>query len=256
MFRESFGDAEELREKITREIHRYELAHAAGPVDAPALLQAADQLLPDSRGDRQSGTPMLRFALVGGPVRQIIRPAELEADALSAALHQRAMFFAPKLFDPTRGVERSIERDALVLSQERGASIRLDERAAIVLGLPLEKSRSRDRSGFGGIMLGIIEETVVAELASAVAFADWALDHVDPTQRLTHVALTARIDASDYLGWLTQAEQDASPNSGSMSMGRAPQNPAHLHRPRAALKFDAQRIAEDVMVPLRRQWKT
>jgi hypothetical protein len=38
-------------------------------------------------------------------------------------------------------------------------------------------------------------------------------------------------------------------------MGEAPRQLVTLDRPRAALKFDAARLAEDLMVPLRRQWK-
>ena len=60
----------------------------------------------------------------------------------------------------------------------------------------------------------------------------------------------------DHLGWRTQAEQDASPSSGTMRMGEAPARPSVLDRPRAAMKFDAARLAEDLMVPLRRQWKS
>ncbi len=54
------------------------------------------------------------------------------------------------------------------------------------------------------------------ELANAIAFTAWLLDHADATQRITHVAMAAKIEASDHLGWRTQAEQDASPNSGTV----------------------------------------
>ena len=93
------------------------------------------------------------------------------------------------------------------------------------------------------------------ELANAIAFTAWLLDHADATQRITHVAMAAKIEASDHLGWRTQAEQDASPNSGTMRMGGTPDRPAVLDRSRAALKFDGVRLAEDLMVPLRRHWK-
>ena len=79
---------------------------------------------------------------------------------------------------------------------------------------------------------------------------------MDPTQRLTHVAVAASIEASEHLGWRTQKEQDASPHSGQMRMGGAAGlAPTCVDRPRAALRFDATRLAEDLMVPLRRQRK-
>ena len=66
------------------------------------------------------------------------------------------------------------------------------------------------------------------------------MDKVDPTQRLTHVAVAAKISDADYLGWRTEREKDANPNSIT---------------PRAALRLDAARIVEDLIVSLRRQWR-
>jgi hypothetical protein len=93
------------------------------------------------------------------------------------------------------------------------------------------------------------------ELAAAMTFGAWLLDKIDPTQRLAHVALAASIEASDHMGWRTQAEQDASPNSGTMRMGNGQRPISSTDRPRAALRFQATEIAEDLMVPLRRQMK-
>ena len=152
------------------------------------------------------------------------------------------------------GVQRGIDGDALVLEQEGGARIALKESGQIALRLPLERRPRRGRGG-GGLTLAIIEESVVRELTNAIAFSAWLLDHLDTTQRITHIAMAAKIEASDHLGWRTQAEQDASPNSGTMRMGGTPDRPAVLDRPRAALKFDGVRLAEDIMVPLRRHWK-
>ena len=38
-----------------------------------------------------------------------------------------------------------------------------------------------------------------------IGFSGWALDHVDPTQRITHVAMQAKVDASEHLGSPTEA---------------------------------------------------
>ena len=50
-------------------------------------------------------------------------------------------------------------------------------------------------AGFG---FSIIEETVLRRLTVGLGFANLLLDRVDPTQRLTHIAIAAVIDASDY----------------------------------------------------------
>lgn len=253
-FREGFRDAEQLRQLITRAVHGYELAHASGPLDFAVLARDAEAMLADLHRDRAQGELVLRFAIVGGPRRQVLRPVELEDEGLVDAIHQHAMFSTPRLFEREAATERRIEGDTLVIEQEGGARISLGERGQIELRLPLERS-GKQRRAFGGFMLAIIQESVVRELANAIAFSSWLLDHVDATQRITHVSMAAMIEASDHLSWRTQAEQDASPNSGTMRMGEAPRRPAVLDRPRAAIKFDATRIAEDLMVPLRRQWK-
>ena len=118
--------------------------------------------------------------------------------------------------------------------------------------LPLERVEQRARSGFGG--LAIIEEVVVRQLTVAMAYADWVFERIDPTQRLTHMAISASIEANDFLGWRTQAEDDASPGSGQMRMGRD-ENPAPIHVDcrRAALRHETKALADDLMVPLRRQ---
>jgi len=252
LFREGFQGPDQLRLLITRAIHRYELSHAAAPLDVRALRQDAEAMLDERRRDRQQDGPFLRLAIAAGPSRQLLRPAELEGEALADAIQQRAMFGSPRLFERELGVERGLDDDALVLQQEGGGRISLKESGYIDLKLPLERRSARGH-GYGGLMLAIIEESVVRELANGIAFSAWLLDHVDATQRITHVAMAAKIEAPDHLGWRTQAEQDASPNSGTMHMGSAPDRAAVLDRPRAALKFDATRLAEDLMVPLRRQ---
>lgn len=55
----------------------------------------------------------------------------------------------------------------------------------------------------------------------------------------------------------TQAEQDASPNSGTMRMASGQKSPTcSTDRPRAALRFQPAELAEDLTVPLRRQMKS
>lgn len=184
----------------------------------------------------------------------MLRPAELEAPKLVDAVHQQALFGEPRLFAKSKGVTPSIFESALVLEQEGGARIQLRENGSLSLRLPLNRSENTSRNGFGAF--AIIEEDVLRGLTAAIAFSAWLFETIDATHRIAHVAMAASIEASDHMGWRTQAEQDASPNSGNMRMG----GPAHAptsatDRPRAALRFQSTEIAEDLMVPLRRQLK-
>jgi hypothetical protein len=254
-FRESFKTADELRNLVTRAIHDFQLANAAGPLDVGALSAAALGLLPKARQNSQASSPILHVAIAGGPIQRLLRPAELEAAALGDAIHQQALFVEPKLFAKSKGVEHSIDGSTLVVEQERGARIRVGEDGSLLLSLPLERTEGGRRNGFGAF--AVIEEDVLRELAAAMAFGAWLLDKIDSTQRLTHVALAASIEASDYMGWRTQAEQDASPNSGTMRMSNGQKPPtSSTDRPRAALRFQAAELAEDLIVPLRRQMRT
>lgn len=252
LFRAGFNSPEELKEHVTRAIHRFEVSQAGTPLDVPKLRSIADEMLAvgmQTRGGFQ-GAPRLRVAAAAGPRQRILRPADLESEALIDAIHQQALFGSPRIFDRSLGVEKRIEDDALHLGQEAGARIRLDEWGGLELGLPLERSPRRTY----GIAC-IIEEDVMREITNALAFTGWILDKIDPTQRLTHVAVAARIEAPDHMAWRTQAEQDASPNSGTLRMGGQPERAASVDRPRGAVKFDGQRLAEDLLVPLRRGWK-
>lgn len=254
LFRSGFRTPEELRDAVTRAIHKFELAHTAAPLNTPELRSTAEAMLDERSRHGSQGPSRLCFALAAGPKQQVLRPAELEAESLADALHQQAMFGTPKLFEKSRGVIARMDGDILVIAQENGASLHLGEQGNVAIGLPLERRESRSQ-GFGSVMLGIVEESVLRELMNAIAFAAWVLDKIDPTQRVTHVVLAARIEAPDFMTWRTQAEQDESPNSGTMRMSSAPVKPVCVDRPRGALKFDISRLAEDLLVPLRRQWK-
>lgn len=250
-FRSGFNTAEELREAVTRALHDYQLANAAGPLDPAQLTAAANALLPRPHRGHGSDTPTLRIAFAGGPSHRLLRPANLEAPQLSEFIQQQALFGPHRIFDKSLGTEDNIEGDTLVLQQERGAGVRLSENGNLVLRLPLEEASDRQRASFG---FAILEERVVERLTVGLGFSNLLLDHVDPTQRLAQVAIAAAIDASDYMGWRTQAEQDKSPNSGTMRMSNDEDlTPINLHVSRPKLRLAVHELAEDLMVKLRRQ---
>lgn len=248
-FRTGFETPDQLRDAVIQALHDYQLANAAAPLDLSALAAKASGLLPDTRRNSYSEKAMLNVAIAGGPIQRILRPAELEAPALTKKLHQQALFGTPQLFDDAKGMSSDIEGDALSLEQESGARIVLTEDGSLLLRLPLDRDRPRQRHTFAAI----IEENVVRELNTALAFANWTLETIDPSQQLAYVAIAATIEASDYMPWRTQAEQDKSPNSGTIASGRGDEPPvAQETWPRAALRLEAHRLAEDIMVRLRR----
>lgn len=192
------------------------------------------------------------MAFVGGPIQPILRPAELEKKALREALHQQGLFGANRIFTTREGVNDGIDSAALFLAQEDGAGVQLNEQGSLLIRRPL-KDKSQNQFSY---TLAIIEETILEQLANMIGYASWVLEHVDSTQRLTHIAIAASIENAAYLGWRTQAEQAASPNSGHMRLANDDaREPICVSRPRAALQFEKKELAEDLMVPLRRQFK-
>ena len=126
----------------------------------------------------------------------------------------------------------------------------------MLITLPIE------RSDQGHGLPVLIEEAVQRQLAATLCYAGWLLERIDPTQRLTHIAIAVRINGSGALAWRTQREHDASPNQISSGIGigfgnedRAAVQLTPPHRPRAALRLDAGRLIQDLIVLLRRQWK-
>lgn len=255
LFRGGFRNAEDLRAGVTRALHDYDLARAIGPVNAEELVERAVALL--GREDRQGhGSPTLSLAIAGGPRQRILRPVEIEAPELSEDLNQAALFGETRIFDRTKGVDTAMEGSALSLRQEREGHVQLNEEGAVLIQLPVVQPTRRGTSSYSGFP-ALIQENVQQRIGSALTYATWLLERVDPIQRLTHVAIAARIDAAEHMAWRTQAEQDASPTSGSMGMGLSRERaPVQICQPRAALRLNRTHLVEDLLVPLRRIWKT
>lgn len=252
-FRAGFSTPGELQAAIIRALRDYELAHATAPLDLPALAKHAQGALPQTRRNGFSaGAPMLHVGVAGGPLQRLLRPSELEDHELRTRLHKEALFGGVPLFDRTKGSNSGLDGDALFLDQEKGARILLDEFGSLLLRLLLHDGN--DRSGFASMIL--IEETVQQALSSALAFASWALDVVDQSQRLTHVAVAVRIDAGEHMAWRTRREHAASPNSMQMGFGQQEAKSTQGTWPRAALRLEGPTLAEDLLVRLRRIWKT
>jgi hypothetical protein len=245
LFRESFRGSADFKVALTRALHDYELAIAVGPVDENELLQRAKDLLPPEDRGYSSGAT-LDLVVVGGPRQPILRPIEIEQASLAEALIQKGLFGQRRILNLSDGVTHTIENDSLVIVQRNNrAKIKLNEQGSISIIVPIARERSP--------LPELIHEDVQSQLTDALDFASWTLDHVDATQRLTHVAVAARLRNCDYMGWRTRRQSEGSPGQISISTGMGPRTPVILSRPRAALRLDSVRIVEDLVVPLRRQ---
>lgn len=252
LFLGTFSTAKDLGTAIIRALHDYELANAVGPLDEGGLRTRSLQLL--KADAHRSGTLTVNVSVVGGPTQQILRPAELEDPALGDAIHQSALFGATRVFDQSAGVDRELDQGALILTQERtGQCVQLDEKGGLLIRTSLEASSGR-RSGSFGLPV-LIEEEVRRGLAAVLALAASVLDRIDATQKLSHLAISVSISGAEHLTWRTQEEHGKSPNSISMAMGQSDRTPVQVFKPRASLRLDIARLVEDLLVPLRRQWK-
>ncbi len=109
---------------------------------------------------------------------------------------------------------------------------------------------ARDAGGSAGAgIASLVEEDVHDRVASAVRYAGWLLDRIDPARRLSRVALACRLEGIGYMPWRTRAEVAASPNRASIGFpGREAADCPPSVLSRAALLMDGARQAEDITV--------
>jgi hypothetical protein len=144
-----------------------------------------------------------------------------------------------------------VHGDELTLRQPiRRVSLR--QNGAIVIHQAATTLASRP-GGFAAI----IEEDLQATLQRTIRFAGWLLDHVDPVLRVTDVVPAAALPGAEYTAWMTRAE--AASSGSRYQMEGTLNSPVVLltprRRPRQALIQQADVLAEDFVVLLRRQLK-
>lgn len=246
-YTESFAGPDQLRDAVTGALHSLELARATGPVDPEEILGRAIAELPE--GERShAGDAKLALAVAGGPLQSVLRPAELEAADFGERLQRLALFGETAVLTPQQGTETDIANDKLILKQpDRAVSIGENGSIALVSNIPSPET---------GLPV-IIEEDVRGVIGGFLRFASAVLTDIDPPDRLSHIAIAARILNVDYLTWRTRAEHQQSPDSVSMNrFGDADAEPVSLsppHRTRAALRQSMPDLVEDLTVRLRRQ---
>jgi hypothetical protein len=163
LFRGAFSTASDLRISLIRALHDYELANAVGPVDTEELVARALTILPSERRGYSSTGATLNLSVSGGPAQSIIRPIELEKPALADALHQKALFGEHRLFDLSLGVDRKINDDTLVISQDRHAQVSLNEQGTVLVTIPIRKT--------GRMAAELIYESVQEQVADAFEYS-------------------------------------------------------------------------------------
>lgn len=211
-------------------------------------------MLPEeSRGYYSGHGPILIVAVAGGPSQQVIRAATIDDEAFADKLQQAAQFGPKRLLDVAAATERNVESDTLSLKQESGASVSIDEASNLVLQVPLGPSDRQSRLSQMGVS-AVIEEDVMEALRNCFEFANYVLEGVDPTQRVSHLAVATTVRNADHHGWRTRAEHQSNPNSMEVSMfGSRDRDPLTVDFPRPALRLNHNAIIEDLMVRLRRQ---
>ena len=251
LFRGGFNGPDDLRGKIVRAVHQYEMSKAAGPVDEGAMLDRAIGMLPKDSRSHSTGQKRLSISVVMGPEQSILRPSQIEDRDLAEQLLQWSLFGGTQILDRGKGVGDVVEGGALVIRQERDAAVTMMPQGHMLFTLPLPRSDD---------MMGAVIEEDVADLVTRILrYAVAVLDRVDPTQRLTHVVLAASIADAQYMIWRTRSEATANRGSVSHGFGHKEPGPVTLSpalRTRAALKHDERDLVEDLVTLLRREYRT
>jgi len=246
VFTADFTTPESLRDAVVRGLHDLALAEQAGPVDEEEMLARGRRRVPRDRGHASAS---LTVVVAGAPRQQILRPAQLESQELEALLSREALFGAQPIFDRSSGTRASIRDEALVLEQDDRAML-LDELGTVSVTQPPMR---RDERGHLGLHV-LIEEDIAETIARGLRFAGSVLEEVDARGRITDIVPVVAL-RKNYLGWLTRAEYERNPNSVPMSHRdedvEVTLNPPR--RPRSAIRLDAETLAEDLTVLLRRR---
>ena len=248
-FRESFSSPQELQDKVTRALSDL---RAPGLADESEVAQRAVAALPESQRGTFGGGAKLDTAVAGGPRQQVLRPAEIEDSALINDLQREAMFSVNATLDPQSATKPSLNGGRLLITQDF-AEVAVHADGTILISRSAMSSRGDYRTG---VIPSIVDEEVRERIAGALRFALDVLDRIDPSHRITDVVAAAAIRDAGHTPWRTRAEVAAIPGSASMPMGNGDGRPVTLSPPmirRAALVHEADRLAEDLSVLLRRQ---
>jgi hypothetical protein len=245
-FTARYETAEQLRQEVSKALHRWLMAQAAGAFDAAEAEERALRLLPRERRGFTTGKTALVLSVAPGPVQSVLRPSELDTETLGKHVIKEALFGAHALFEAKRGTAAELDEHSLVVRNDH-EFISIDEQGSIVVARTLAE-------GDDGI-LAVIEEEVRDKTAQSLRFAMALLDHIDPTHKITHAVPALNLYEASYRSWRTRAEHERSRSSGTMNMHTSSEVPVLLrpaHRARGALEREADVLGEDLTVLLKR----
>jgi hypothetical protein len=130
-------------------------------------------------------------------------------------MEQEALYGTRPVIDRWKGVQVSMSGITLVIRQAN-AEIALDEQCSIRISRPARVAGGRAHAAPG--ITSLIEEDVRDRVADASHYAGWLLDYVDPTRRLSRVALACCLDGVGYMPWRTRQEAAASPDRANIGL--------------------------------------
>lgn len=247
-FTETFENPVQLRNRVTRSLHRWVVSQASAVPDSDTAVKRACAALPKVQPGLSTGKARLAVSIAPTPTHSLIRPAELERPEMRQFIEQAVLFGSSRLFDLEKGMKSSVQGHTLTVGQSDGSQeVRLTEQGEITVIMRLVEPK--------GTMPVVIEEDVKETLLAVFKLCAALLDHVDATSRCTHVAICAQLFEAGYRGWRSRAEQAAQPNSMTVSMPNDDMGPAILSpplRPRSSLRNEGHALAEDLTTLLRR----
>ena len=215
---------------------------AEAVVSFAQMVEAARALVSEPAG--KSGHALL-VGLVPSRIAPLLRPSEFDADGVADEVMEAALFRA-RILDREAGapVRRS---PGIIQVQQQEAFLVVHDSGRMLVAQPATNRGE----------LAIVEENLKARVEKAVDFFVRVLQVLDPNHLVDSVALAARVEGAEYVGWLTQAERAANPTSITMpGFGRKPRA-AHLGRSYALDELTRSRseIADDLVALLRREVK-
>ena len=251
-YTESFENADDLRAKVTKSLHRHFVNEARAPMDAETLTQRSEAMISATTAQP---LPMVSVGIAAGPTQQLIRPAEMTELELRRFLQDTALSGAAPMLDCRFGTDASLVGDSIVLEQcDSGESISLDPTG----GITAVKRALHEDSGLrqmGGDWTGA-DLPIMADwqIRRVLLFSARVLDNLDQQQRISRVAIAAALLAGTAPPWYgsfpwrvhdatdRRRAGDATARAGDrISAALSPPT-----RPRAALSSNAVQMSDDL----------
>lgn len=246
LFTEEFAAADELKRKVTLALHEYLVSSSVADVDIEAISERARRRLGDTNS-RYTNSAALEFSIAVGPTQTLLRPAIIGKAEIVEEIIKLAAFGANRVFDISLGTDNQVKDHELIISQQNGF-IRVSSQGDMLIRIPLKQDDQ--------VHSVIIEESLQDTILKLLLFSSELLEHLDPTQKTSHVALYAQLLDTAHYGWQTRQEHQRANGTYSISgFGNNKNSPVSLSPPcfkRGVLKFDASTNSEDILALLKR----